>query len=157
MMLIGIFKFPLISSYIIYMGLDPASGRQAYGCLDSCSVASSSGVPWTNNCDCRTGYECSLGGEFCVPGCSNDRECCEIWHDGDGGADDGMRQAGEITELPPEECTDSCDPCTFACVREGCPGGDCAIGDPCEHESDCPAHGRCLDEYSYAELKEVAS
>jgi len=130
-------------------GQNDETGQYAYGCVDSCSAASSAGVPWTNNCDCRDGYECSIGGEMCFPGCTNDRECCEVWHDGGGGAADGVRQAGEVTVLPASECTDTCDGCTYTCVREGCPSGDCHVGGPCVHESDCPANARCLDEFGY--------
>lgn len=135
----------------MYGGENPTTGQLYYFCLDACSVASSSGVPWTNNCDCRDGYECSLGAEVCVPGCSNDRSCCEIWHDGEGGGADGVRQAAEVTQLDASECTSVCDPCTYACTQPGCPGGACALGDTCEHDSDCPANAMCYDEFSYCE------
>ncbi|MBI5490248.1 MAG: hypothetical protein HY905_23130 [Deltaproteobacteria bacterium] len=135
-----------VGSTCLCLGTDPA-GQRYFGCLDACSAASSAGVPWTANCDCRDGYDCSLVGEFCYPGCSNDRECCEIWHDGEGGAEDAVRQPSEVRFLAPSECTDTCDPCTFRCDRNGCPGGDCRIGDPCEHDSDCPANGRCIAEH----------
>jgi hypothetical protein len=136
-------------SICILLFIDEATGQEYYGCVDECSYASSSGVPWTNNCDCRDGYECLLGSGFCWTGCSNDNECCEIYHDGEGGRDDGARQDAEVTELPATECTDTCDPCTYSCIKNGCPGGDCAVGDGCLHDSDCPPMGRCLEEYYY--------
>lgn len=110
-------------------------------CRDACARASASDAPWDDNCDCRDGYECSLADGACLPGCSNDRECCEIWND-DG---DGLRQPGEVTLLPETECSDTCNPCTFSCVRDGCPGGGCRVGDPCEHASDCPPSGTCRE------------
>lgn len=136
-------------SKCLYFGENPTTGEAAYGCLDRCSAASSSGVPWTNNCDCRDGYECEISLEVCISGCNpeNERECCEIWHDGEGGAGDGARQRGEVTLLGPDRCTNTCDPCTYRCVNNGCPGGDCHIGDPCEHDADCPADSYCISEF----------
>jgi hypothetical protein len=144
-----------------------------FGCFDACVDASSEGVPWVSNCDCREGYSCQpdpgstvlmdvfcmtcfqkyeplgysfgrLVGGVCIPGCSNDRECCEIWHDDD---EDKYRDAGEVTLLPPAECTDTCNDCTYACERNGCTDGECRIGDPCEHPAQCPPNGICLDEF----------
>jgi hypothetical protein len=136
-------------SSCIYFGTSPTTGETAYGCMDSCSAASSTGTPWTNNCDCRDGFECSITAEVCFSGCSNNRECCEVWHDGEGGAADGVRQPAEVTLLTADQCTDTCDPCTYACTTNGCPGGDCAVGGPCEYDSACPAMNRCLDEFRY--------
>ncbi|MBI5488533.1 MAG: hypothetical protein HY905_14465 [Deltaproteobacteria bacterium] len=124
-------------------------GYDLYACLDLCADASDDGVPWETNCDCRDGYQCRHGFHVCWPGCSHDRECCEIWHDGEGGAADEARQAAEVTLLPASECTNTCDPCTYACVNEGCPGGACDMMSPCEHDSDCPVLGQCLDEFTY--------
>ena len=135
-------------STCLYLGED-STGRVAHGCLDACSPASSAGVPWTSNCDCRDGYECTLTSGLCLPGCSNDRVCCEIWHDGEGGTNDGIRQTAEVRLLPSTECLDACNDCTYACDRLGCPSGACYPGGPCEHDSDCPALGRCIDEWSY--------
>ncbi|MBI5488115.1 MAG: hypothetical protein HY905_12350 [Deltaproteobacteria bacterium] len=134
-------------SRCIYRGRHPTYDLPAYGCVDACSAASPTGEAWRNHCGCREGYRCSLEEEWCAPGCSNDRECCEIWQDGLIGEPDGRRQAGEVALRPPWECTDVCDPCTQACTLDGCPGGDCRVGDPCVHDSDCPAGGRCLDEW----------
>jgi hypothetical protein len=120
------------------------SGHNVSGCLDDCAVASSTGVPWTTNCDCRQGYQCHPVWQFCISGCTSDAECCEIWHDID---KDGTRNTGEVTRLGRDRCTDVCDPCTFACRRDGCPGGDCRIGGPCEHDSDCPPLSSCIDEF----------
>ncbi len=145
-------------SACLYAGQDPA-GRRYYACLDACAVADSRLNPHTSNCDCRDGYECSLTAEVCLPGCSNNRECCEIWRDGDrngntvldtGEEGDRIRQAREVTLLPPDECTDTCDLCwTYQCSMDGCPGGLCQIGGMCEHDSDCPADTRCLTEWNY--------
>jgi len=125
----------------IYFGRGPTG--DSYGCLDRCAVASRMGEPWNDNCDCRDGYTCDLGSELCLSGCSNDRECCEIWDDLNG---NGLRNVGEVTVLDSSRCTDTCDPCTFSCTLEGCPGGGCAIGDPCVHDSDCPAQAQCWSE-----------
>ena len=59
-----------------------AVGGDLFGCFDSCAVASADGVPWTTRCDCRDGYRCDLVAGACLPGCTNDAECCEIWQDG---------------------------------------------------------------------------
>jgi cysteine-rich repeat protein len=148
------------------VGWNDSMGTSYTACLDACSVASEDGVPWDYNCDCRAGYSCGFGTpwpwnssytsplsvppslrtratETCQPGCSNDRECCEIWHDSNGNR---TRDDGEVTRLPRSECTDTCNTATFACDRNGCPGGDCRVGDPCAHDSDCPPQGLCLDE-----------
>jgi hypothetical protein len=53
-------------------------GYDVSGCLDDCAVASSTGVPWTTNCDCREGYQCHPVWQFCISGCTSDAECCEI-------------------------------------------------------------------------------
>jgi hypothetical protein len=104
-------------------------------------------VPWTNNCDCRDGYACEIMDEVCMSGCSNDKQCCEIWHDGVGGAKDYVRQDAEVVDLPASECTDTCNRCTYACTQMGCPGAACHMGDACEHDSDCPAQSRCISEF----------
>ena len=132
-------------SECVYLGA--GMGGDAYGCMDRCAVASREDVPWNDNCDCRDGYACELGSELCLSGCSNDRECCEIWDDRNG---NGIRNTGEVTLLGPARCTDVCDPCSFSCTLEGCPGGDCAMGDPCEHDSDCPADSLCWIDESIA-------
>lgn len=118
-------------------------GLEYYGCMDLCSTASYDGVPWRDNCDCRDGYACDLTSGLCLSGCSNDRECCEIWIDAN---ENGRRNAGEVTLLDASRCLDTCDPCSFTCTQHGCPGGDCAIGGPCEHDSDCPALATCWTE-----------
>jgi hypothetical protein len=118
-------------------------GLHYYGCMDLCSAASYAAVPWNDNCDCRDGYSCDLASELCLSGCSNDRECCEIWIDAN---ENGRRNRDEVTLLDASRCQNSCDPCTFACTQLGCPGGGCAIGDPCQHDADCPALATCWTE-----------
>ena len=118
-------------------------GLRYTGCIDRCSAASYDGVPWNDNCDCRNGYACELASELCLSGCSHDRECCELWIDAN---ENWRRNVGEVTLLDASRCLDTCDPCTFACTRRGCPGGDCAIGDPCEHDADCPPQATCWTE-----------
>jgi hypothetical protein len=131
-----------------YMGTNSSTGLVYYGCMDSCSVASRLLQPWTNNCDCRDGYECELMNQVCMSGCSNDHECCEIWHDGEGGTRDGVRQEAEVVDLPASECTDTCDLCNYRCTLDGCPAGsECTIGGACEHDSDCPADSVCYSEF----------
>lgn len=124
------------------LGYDPGSWRVAYGCLDACDPLDDAGRPQADNCDCRDGYECSIAFGVCLPGCSNDRECCEIWRDGVDARADGVRQAVEVARLA--SCTNRCDRATWRCVNAGCPGGACAVGDSCDHDSDCPADATCL-------------
>jgi hypothetical protein len=119
------------------------TGRAMSGCFDECAASSSLGEPWTTNCDCREGYQCSRQGEICLPGCTHDRECCEIWEDRNR---DGGRDPGEVTLLGPDRCADACDRCTWTCTRRGCPGGACRVGDPCAHDADCPPLGTCIAE-----------
>jgi hypothetical protein len=125
------------------IALGEGIGGTAYGCFDRCAVASREGVPWEDNCDCRDGYACDPGSELCFSGCSSDRECCEVWVDVNG---NGRRNTGEVTLLDSSRCTDTCDRCTAACTLDGCPGGDCRIGDPCTHSSECPAGAQCWGE-----------
>jgi cysteine-rich repeat protein len=132
-------------SACVYLGDNPTTGAQAYGCFDSCSVASSTGDPWDANCDCRDFYECALTGEFCIPGCSNDAECCEIWEDRNS---DQTRQPAEVTVV--EGCVRTCDMCKYSCTEEG--SATAEVGDPCEHESECPPMGRCLAERYYEDF-----
>ncbi|MBI5486809.1 MAG: hypothetical protein HY905_05725 [Deltaproteobacteria bacterium] len=129
-----------------YAGTDLTGGHYNV-CRDVCSFADEDGVPWTDNGDCPDGLMCNPVSGACEWGCGCDLECCTIWHDGEGGPDDDIRQPAEVTVLDPSRCRDTCDPCTNACVRYGCAGGGCEIGDPCEHDSDCPAGGSCLEEY----------
>jgi hypothetical protein len=131
-------------SRCVFLGIPSATGQARYECQDTCASVSALGPPWAGNCDCRDGYRCDLDLAVCLPGCSNDDECCELWQDGVGGPDDGVRQSAEVSSLPAERCTDLCDPCTFACTLDGCPGGACRVGDPCLHDSECPARSRCV-------------
>jgi hypothetical protein len=120
------------------------TGIALSGCFDDCAPAAGTGEPWANNCDCRDGYRCDLMASMCLPGCVGDGECCEIWRDENR---NGVRDRGELTHLGPERCTDTCDPCRYDCVRNGCPGGACRMGGPCAHDADCPAMGRCFSEF----------
>lgn len=126
-----------------YFGSTPV-----YGCLDACFPD----VPGTTpprltgtNCGCREEYACDINQSVCLPGCSNDRECCEVWIDENG---DYGRDAGEVTLVT--GCTNWCDDdptadgaASYDCVNNGTAGAE--AGDPCVHSSQCPAEGRCLD------------
>jgi hypothetical protein len=125
-----------------------------YGCLDACN----SDVPDTDppelydfNCGCREGYYCDMGSGICQPGCSHDRECCELWIDAN---DDYVRDAGEVEVL--SACTNVCDNdptvdggASYQCVNNGTAGA--TFSSPCEHNSQCPVNGRCLDPYWYTD------
>jgi hypothetical protein len=121
-------------------------GIDWYGCIDACTPADTSGELYDWSCGCRVGYECNLFYGVCLSGCSNDRECCETWHDANHNA---MRDSGEVTLFPgcsnycdgddPEETTDCM--ASYACVNLGTPGS--RFGDPCEHDSHCPVDGAC--------------
>lgn len=131
-------------------------GVEYYGCLDACSAADTSMNPYDWNCGCREGYECNLNLEACLPGCSNDPECCQLWDDLD---EDGQRDDGEV--MVDEDCTNYCDgnsddeylddDCmsTFGCVNLG--NSDADYGVECLFDSDCPANARCLNELFYVD------
>jgi hypothetical protein len=116
------------------------------GCIDSCTADIPDTEPpelYDFNCGCREGYYCESVYSICQPGCSNDRECCEIWND-DG---DYRREEGEVTLVT--GCTNTCDndpsddgAASYQCVNHGTSGAE--FCDPCEHDSQCPADGRCL-------------
>ncbi len=106
-------------------------------CWDQCANGNTT---WgTSNCDCRDRYECDIQFNLCFPGCSNDRECCEIWTDANGNF---IREAGEVTMAA--GCTGTCNTVTYRCDY---PGGPVAIGEACTHDSECPRWGRCLTGY----------
>ncbi len=122
-------------------------GYTIYGCLDACSPGDASGEPFDWACGCRRGYRCDPSLYACVSGCTNDRECCERWVDED---EDYRRDDGEVTLFG--ECTSFCDGddpeertdcmASWSCVNPGLPGS--SFGDPCDHDSQCPAGGECL-------------
>lgn len=130
-------------------------GVDYYGCFDACEPMDPFWEPYDYNCGCREGYRCDAG--ICVDGCSNDRECCEIWRDLNG---DYARQVDEV--IVKEDCTNVCDngglydeppehpglcAVSFDCINYGDPSTRC--GDPCEGDAWCPPGGRCLDEFHY--------
>jgi hypothetical protein len=93
--------------------LDPASCPTGTGCadlpggplcLERCRSTDLYGEPNDWNCGCRAGYRCDPESEVCLPGCSNDRECCEVWDDADG---DGRRIPEEVSF--DASCTMTCD------------------------------------------------
>lgn len=125
-----------------------------YGCMDACNPE----IPGTDppqlydfNCGCREGYECNITAGVCLPGCSHDRECCEVWQDNDG---DYERDEGEVEVL--SECTNWCDNdpsedggASYSCINEGTAGAE--FSGPCTHDSQCPVDGRCLDPIWYTD------
>lgn len=125
------------------MGYDPMD-RPVHACMDECSPASEAGIPHDDNCGCRDGYRCWIGESICVPGCSNDRQCCEIWSDTN---EDGRRDFGEVSLV--EWCRSTCDNvpdewgrASYRCINPGTPGA--RFGDACDHHSRCPADSFCL-------------
>jgi hypothetical protein len=131
-----------------------SGGSTYYGCVDACSFTDSAYNPLDWNCGCREGYECNINLEACLPGCSNDRECCEVWEDLN---DDGVRNDGEVHF--DDDCTNWCDAddedefpgddcmASFACINEGDP--DATYHAECLFDSDCPRDARCLNEVYY--------
>jgi hypothetical protein len=131
-----------------------SGGSTYYGCVDACKATDTSWNPYDWNCGCREGYECNINLEACLPGCANDRECCEVWDDLD---EDYQREDGEV--YTDDTCTNWCDgngtdeypgtdcQASFACINEGDP--DATWHSECLFESDCPADGRCLNEVYY--------
>ncbi|MBI2894448.1 MAG: hypothetical protein HYY06_12930 [Deltaproteobacteria bacterium] len=115
-------------------------------CLRKCVITDDN---WDDsNCGCRPGYECALGGEYCVPGCRVDNveeDCCRRWEDGanDQPFDGEVSQGGlELVEI--EDCVATCDPVTFRCTFTG--PEDAAVGTECLSDQDCPTNGRCLQQ-----------
>lgn len=108
-----------------------------WACMDACSPADTTGVPFAFNACCRPGYRCDRALRACLPGCSNDRECCEHWSDDDG---DTLRSTSEVSL--DGGCTRTCDARTWAC--EG--PGDGTYASACVFDSDCPDEAACLGE-----------
>ncbi len=134
-----------------------ASCSLSYACLDACDASS----PW--NCGCRAGYKCDPAQGVCLPGCSNDRECCESWSDADS---DLARDPAEVAI--DAGCSNLCegdDPiefewtgcmASFECANAGDPSA--SFGSPCAFDSDCPARAECLEEHaSWEECDEATS
>ena len=131
-----------------------SGGSTYYGCVDACKATDTSWNPYDWNCGCREGYACNINLEACLPGCANDRECCEVWEDLD---DDYQRDDGEV--YFDDDCTNYCDgddedeyPATdcmaiFDCINFGHP--DATYHSECLFDSDCPADARCLNEVYY--------
>ena len=121
-----------------YMGLE------WYGCFDACTPADSRGNPYDWACGCREGYQCNSSYGLCLTGCSHDRECCELWDDGNY---NGRRDSGEVTFFP--ECDGYCDNewdeecrASYSCIYSG--SESAIISDPCEHNYQCTPNGSCL-------------
>jgi len=120
-----------------------SSGTDIHWCLAGCRTTDTSWTPYDWNCGCREGYRCDIAKEACLPGCSSDHECCELW-----------TRAGEL--LVDTDCTSWCDgddvdeyPATdcmarFSCIDEGDPSATWLS--PCLFDSDCPPDAYCLDE-----------
>ncbi len=143
-------------SRCIFMYTDSDTFIEYYSCLDACAAADTSWNPYDWACGCRRGYSCSINAEVCLPGCTNDRECCELWDNVD---DDQTRDPGEVTIDP--DCTNTCDGddpteystdcrASFACINNGDP--EATYQSPCVYDSDCPADARCLNELYYYDL-----
>jgi hypothetical protein len=129
-------------SVCIYLG--DYMGYEWHGCFDACSPADASGTPYDWACGCREGYSCNLSYGACFPGCSNDRECCELWNDANG---DGRRERDEVTFFP--DCDGTCDNdlgpdcmASYTCIYAG--DDEARIGSPCEQDFQCTPGGMCL-------------
>ncbi len=133
----------------VYLG--SSGGSDYHGCLDACSSTDTSWNPYDWNCGCREGYRCDIVNEACLPGCANDRECCEVWEDLDY---DYQRDDGEV--YFDDDCTNYCDGddedeypsadcmASFDCINFGDP--DATYHSTCLFDSDCPADALCLNE-----------
>jgi hypothetical protein len=120
-----------------------AGGSDYFACLAACRPLDTTWTPYDWNCGCREGYRCDIEKEVCLPGCSGDHECCELWS-----------EAGEL--LVDTDCTSWCDgddadeyPATdcmarFSCINEGDPSATWLS--PCLFDSDCPPDAFCLNE-----------
>ncbi|MBW2262904.1 MAG: hypothetical protein JRG91_13085, partial [Deltaproteobacteria bacterium] len=138
----------------VYFG--SSGGSDYYGCVDACRSTDTSWNPYDWNCGCREGYRCDMVFEACLPGCMNDRECCEVWEDLD---EDYQREDGEV--YFDDDCTNWCDGddedeypavdcmASFACVNMGDP--DATWLSPCLFDSDCPVDATCLNEVWYTD------
>jgi hypothetical protein len=125
----------------VQMGTVTCEDRWA--CLDACTPADPRGVPFTFNACCRDGYRCDPGLSVCVPGCSNDRQCCEAWSDADG---DTLRGSGEVAL--DSDCSRTCGTESNAC--EGPGNGPYAAA--CVFDADCPDGAMCLREGCVADF-----
>jgi len=122
-------------SRCIHLGLALCEDRWA--CMDACAPTDPAGVPYAFNACCRPGYRCDAALGACVPGCSNDRECCEAWSDEDG---DGLRDEGEVTRV--DGCGRACDDAMYACSGPGAG----TFASACAIDADCPDDAACLRE-----------
>jgi hypothetical protein len=119
----------------VHLGLSSCEDRWA--CLDACAPVDEEGVPFAFNACCRPGYRCDRGLGVCLPGCSNDRQCCESWSDADG---DTQRDEGEVSL--DGACTRTCDTDSFVCSGEGAG----TYVSACTIDADCPDEATCLPE-----------
>lgn len=127
---------------------------KVYGCMDACYPEKTGTNPpelYDFNCGCREGYYCNITNGVCLPGCSHNRECCEVWRDLNSNYE---RDEGEVEVVT--GCTNWCDNdpsvdggASYACINEGTPGAE--FSGSCIHDSQCPADGRCLDPINYTD------
>jgi hypothetical protein len=130
------------------------SGDRVYGCLDACRFLDTSWNPHGWNCGCRAGYYCSPTQDACFPGCSNDRECCEVWNDSNGNA---IREPSEVFHS--DACSNWCDGddpeefeldacmASFECINEG--DDEATWHSTCLYDADCPPDAYCRNEYNW--------
>ena len=132
-----------------------AGGMDHYLCMAGCRPLDTSWTPHDWNCGCREGYSCDIEREVCLPGCSSDAQCCQLWDD-DG---DWVMETGEL--LVDTDCTSWCDGddpaefeldgcmARFSCINEGDPSATWLS--PCLFDSDCPPDAYCLDEIRHTD------
>lgn len=122
-------------SRCVALGTDPVLGV-LHGCLRRCDPGLGD---WrTSNGGCRPGYDCNLGTQLCLPGCTSDEECRASFVDMNA---NGARDPGETTYDAASPAR--CDRATGRCVdRPFDPRAE--FGDPCTTAAECPENGECL-------------
>jgi len=121
----------------------------------------------TDNGGCRSGYDCNLTLEACLPGCGSDEECRVVRQESNGVA--GIQAPNDCTgdsarPTAAQVCggVDSnfdhlvydassasvCDMATYRCKNPGTAGAEAGI--TCTQNDQCEADGRCIDEASFA-------
>jgi len=115
-------------------GCDPEVEGSCGECGECVFAGSSGGLEYTlcaSRCTpsltdnaCRDGYECTLGGRVCLPGCASDADC----------GDPAVDPAGTWT----------CNLDTHRCEHVPPDGAEAGIA--CTRDTECELRGRCLDE-----------
>lgn len=108
-----------------------STGADVVQCLARC-VPSATGAG-----GCRAGYSCGLGSHTCEPRpCDGDASCRAVEFPSDGG----------VSFCADPTSASTCNVLTGRCVGTG---GTGHAGDPCTHDADCEAEGRCFAEVHF--------